>query len=146
MSVIQNMLQQLLDLTRRLNDINANAKRTEDLDILPEVTDDAQVRVTVQGISYRSAFKQEGLTPTLDDVSQEGPIALIPLTAPAFIVQDKTNDDILLGAGGTRKATDFAKSIDLSAHIQDLNNPHIVQSLQIPDGANLKLLFENSLL
>lgn len=35
---------------------------------------------------------------------------------------------------------------DLVEHIEDLGNPHNVQSKQIPDGIDLKLIFENSLL
>jgi len=42
--------------------------------------------------------------------------------------------------------TGFAKQVDLDNHIEDLANPHNVQSKQIPDGIDLKLIFENSLL
>jgi len=42
--------------------------------------------------------------------------------------------------------TSNAANADLDNHIEDLANPHNVQSKQIPDGIDLKLIFENSLL
>lgn len=42
--------------------------------------------------------------------------------------------------------SDYAKSVDLDNHKNNLNNPHQVQSTQIPNGMDYVLLYENSLI